>query len=506
MKIFKNFRPLNDSNFYEEGEYILEQKPKYIYEIKIVHDHLEKNNKLKSKTPDKITSSNKVLNYNHFHMNQRRERIKPYTKNDVFGNSYEDFKNKESYYKKKIYNIAKESYEKIEDEIKQQKRIKYFKHPLKIEKQIQQYIHPMANKNIYHISEMNLNNFTNFKNNNIIHITSHKNQNNKLKPKNKTIFHTPDKNIHYIHKNTNNSFISIYDSNQKNHEKNNISTKLLKNKRKNNNNKELMIHKSSERNEIIKSIPLDKKIKPLILKRKVFKPILETLKIGNHPPRKIMKQTSILTSIETNPLYLTKNNSFQYTKEKLIKEKITNVYTTLSKSINDNIKEEINQNKLNKSFDQINIYKYRKKPINKKLINNHSLRRKNYILDSNYNNNENIYINKDNFIYKKGKNNSSLINYSSITSNLYEPIESNNIIGIKAELQRLKYLYYRCTNLNSNMDNKLESLKKYFLNLRDEEKIGILTNLNDSGEENEKMYKKLINILKKKGANEESFE
>ena len=118
MKIFKNFRPLNDSNFYEEGEYILEQKPKYIYEIKIVHDHLEKNNKLKSKTPDKIISSNKVLNYNDFHMNQSRE-------------NYDDFKNKESYYKNKIHNIAKESYEKIEDEenstiIKQQKRISFF--------------------------------------------------------------------------------------------------------------------------------------------------------------------------------------------------------------------------------------------------------------------------------------------------------------------------------------------------------------------------------------------
>ena len=29
---------LNDSNFQDEGEYIINQKPKYKYEIKIIHD------------------------------------------------------------------------------------------------------------------------------------------------------------------------------------------------------------------------------------------------------------------------------------------------------------------------------------------------------------------------------------------------------------------------------------------------------------------------------------
>ena len=53
-----------------------------------------------------------------------------------------------------------------------------------------------------------------------------------------------------------------------------------------------MIHKSSERKKIIKSIPLGKKIEPLILKKTVFKPILETLENENksNQPKKILKQ------------------------------------------------------------------------------------------------------------------------------------------------------------------------------------------------------------------------
>ena len=54
---------LNDSFFQEEGEYIIDQKPKYKYEIKIIHDgnenHNNKKSRIKSKTPDKIIKSTK---------------------------------------------------------------------------------------------------------------------------------------------------------------------------------------------------------------------------------------------------------------------------------------------------------------------------------------------------------------------------------------------------------------------------------------------------------------
>ena len=229
-----------------------------------------------------------------------------------------------------------------------------------------------------------------------------------------------------------------------------------------------MIHKSSERKKLIKSIPFGKKIKPLILKKTVFKPVLQTLDYENNPSRKVLKQTSVLTSIETNPLYLKITNPSKRQEKSFINQKITNIYTTLSKNI------------LNKSFDDIKSNKNGKINNNKK-INNKPIRRKNYIQ----------YFNKN--------DNNHMINYSSITSNLFEQIETNNTIRIKEEIKYLKYLYYRYSKLNSKNENKLNSLKNYFSNLSDEEKIGILTNLKNNGEEDDKIYNKLIDILKEKG-------
>ena len=53
---------INDSYFQEEGEYIINQKPKYKYEIKIIHDGNLDNekNRIKSKTPNKIYPSSKL--------------------------------------------------------------------------------------------------------------------------------------------------------------------------------------------------------------------------------------------------------------------------------------------------------------------------------------------------------------------------------------------------------------------------------------------------------------
>ena len=225
-----------------------------------------------------------------------------------------------------------------------------------------------------------------------------------------------------------------------------------------------MIHKSSERKKIIKSIPLGKKIEPLILKKTVFKPILETLENENksNQPKKILKQTSALTSIETNPLYLIINNPFKRKEKLFFNQKITNVYTTLSKNI------------LNKSFKDNKQNKNQNKIYKNNIRNNKQIRRKNYIQILNKN-------------------------------DLYEQIEPNNAIRIKEEIKHLKYLYYRYSKLNFKDDIKLNSLKNYFLTLSDEEKIGILTNLKNKGEEDDKIYNKLIDILKEKGKKEESF-
>jgi hypothetical protein len=322
------------------------------------------------------------------------------------------------------------------------------------------------NKIKYHISEVNLNNFISVRNNNIIYITSHKNKKSKLNQNDKFIYRTPDKNIYNNNKkNSNNSFISNNDSEICNY---NISINLKNKGRNNYKNKnksdELMIHKSSERKKIIKSVPLGKKIKPLILKKTVFKPILETIQNEEYPSRRVMKQTSVLTSIETNPLYLRINHPSKKREKSFINQKITNVYTTLSKNL------------LNKSFDDIKPNKKGNLIYKKHIIHKKQIRRKNYIQYFDKNNN----------------------NYCSLTSNMYEQIEPSNVIKIKEEIKNIKCL------LNSENDNQLNSLKNYFLNLSDEEKIGILTKLKNNREEEDKIYNKLIDILKEKGIKENS--
>ena len=81
---------------------------------------------------------------------------------------------------------------------------------------------------------------------------------------------------------------------------------------------------------------------------------------------------------------------------------------------------------------------------------------------------------------------------------MYEQIEPSNVIKIKEEIKNIKCL------LNSENDNQLNSLKNYFLNLSDEEKKEILTKLKNNKEEEDKIYNKLIDILKEKGIKENS--
>ena len=77
----EQFTELNNSNFEKEGEYIIQQKPKYKYEIRIVHQNPNNKSIKKPKTPDKIISSSnfsilsdKKRNKNN--INTKRQRYK----------------------------------------------------------------------------------------------------------------------------------------------------------------------------------------------------------------------------------------------------------------------------------------------------------------------------------------------------------------------------------------------------------------------------------------------
>ena len=280
------------------------------------------------------------------------------------------------------------------------------------------------------------------------------------------------------------------------------------------NNNELMIYKSSERKEQIRKLPRGQEIKPLIIKKKVKRPIIEKIKKEDGTTINVIKQTSIVTSIETKPVIDLQKK--QFNNDNLVKECITNIYTTLTKKVDDEDDENENDNKRrklnkNKSSDNINNEVFVKRKIMGKNMKQHNLSNLN---DKSGNGLENE-IKKEKIDYSKNKfnidisaisndllvnkNNNSSINYSSLYSNVYDQIEpSNNALRVNDEIKYIKYLYYRSSNLNSSNKEKSQSLSNYFLKLSDDEKISIITNLNDGNIENKKIYNKLINILKER--------
>ena len=639
---YNEINELNDSNFQKEGEYIINSKPKYKYEIKIIHDKSQENTKIRSKTPDKIFHSSRFSILNKTKNNSNRENINIINNNsykntndiehyDNFNNysnynfynskyskeknitkkgaipqtenQFNIFSNKNNYYNLKKYKnkkcnknrfinnnenininnqcICQKEFNKIiqqffgrgkfledknynlnsmkisneicnniikENVYQNSNRKKYFKNPLKIEKSIEK-IYRSNNQDNKTFSDKKQNNFyyesfnsqinnKNISNKNIYDKNSKKNlnSNSSLYINNRTI-KTPEKKQENKNKQINYSFISIDDSKNKNlnipnNKQNlaNVKNKLQSQKNKNNDelslskdkkNNQLMIHKSSERTENIKSIPLGKKIEPLIIRKTVQKPIIEKIKKEDGSTENVMKQTIVLTSIETKPININKDKN---DKENLVKESITNIYTTLTKNIEENEGKVLLKNK---SSDDIINNKGRKKEIFiKRKIMDKNIKAnnmaKNAHLDNNTNNyklkeihyhNNNDIINNPKKNYNidiseisndllQHKNSNSSINYSSLMS--YEQIEQNNTIRINEEIKFIKYLYYRCTNLNSTNKAKLQSLSNYFLKLSDEEKIAILTNLNNGDIENKKIYNMLINILKEKRLDDEN--
>ena len=440
---------------------------------------------------------------------------------------------------------------------------KCFKSPLQIEKSIEKSYKGEKNVNTPNNKKSNNNNIYN---NNMYIESSSSNRNHKNIIYNKNFY---NKNInrdlysnHYLYiKNkkiktpekmpenikkipSNHSFVSIDNSKNKNsplyssiHSRKDNSRIKLKNLSNINNsddsnlsknNRRLMIHKSSERKENIKTLPPGQIIKPLVVKKTVQKPVIETITKEDGTIQNVMRQTTIVTSIETKPITNLKKKKSN--DSNLVKECITNIYITLTKNLDQNDEDDKKLIK-HKSFDNINLdnkkynnkinsNKEKKEVFIKRKITNKRIIKKNssHITDNsqeiyynkkhsnnisnNLKNNFNIDISEISNDYLKHKANNSSINNSSLIS--YEQIDpKNNVIRINEEVNYIKYLYYRCTNLDSTSKAKLETLSNYFLKLSDEEKIGILTNLNDGQDKNQKIYEKLINILNEKRLEEE---
>ena len=295
---------------------------------------------------------------------------------------------------------------------------------------------------------------------------------------------------------------------------NNCNNTMMSNGRKSSN---IMINKSSERHERLKVVKIGEKIKPLEVKKLVEKPVKETIKNEDGTTTNVIRQNSVITSIETKPVV--NDNNRNKKDEKLVKEYITKVYTTLTKKENE-VDENINndrQDNMDKILNEINtnnenIYNKngQKNIINspEKLNKNNENQNNNINIDNNddnngkiqsniknnYNFNNNLEINNDLLIHKN--NNNSSFNYSSLYSNIYEMGEqNNNNTRINEIINYIKYLYCRYANLPSSKDAKEETLTTYFLKLIDDERIAVLNKLNDGNDEDKNIYNKLSNIL-----------
>ena len=285
----------------------------------------------------------------------------------------------------------------------------------------------------------------------------------------------------------------------------------------------IMICKSSEKREKIKAVPLGQKIYPLIIKKSIQKPKKDKIIHKDGTTTNVIKQTSVITSIESRPLQTKTKNLNNQT---YIKENITKIYTTLTRDeIEDNnnnnannnnkekvnnllkeddfnndnedydIKKNLNLSEDNLKMDNLNIDNYTKSKSNdiNLDINDEDIKEKsNLYTENNEINNDDLMKNK----ISNNINNNSSFNYSGLYSNLYEPSENINPSKVNEHIKHLKYLYNRCAYLSSNEGAKEESLSNCFLKYSDEEKKEILNNLKKGQLEDKKMYSKLLSIWK----------
>ena len=236
--------------------------------------------------------------------------------------------------------------------------------------------------------------------------------------------------------NTNN--ITKYDSKARNLSNNLNNTYISTGRRSNN----IMISKSSEKKEKIKVFPLGKKIYPLIVKKSVERPKKEKIINKDGTTTNVIKQTSVITSVESKPVQ-TKNNNLK--NKTYVKENITKIYTTLTKDDIDDNNNNINNNhfisqsKENLNDDNLNFNNYKNYKVNDLNI------------DMNF---EDIKDDNNDIDNDSLNDNSPIIN-SSISSDIYKKSDFNNPSKMDNHIKYLKYLYYRCSNLNSIDGNNI---------------------------------------------------
>ena len=621
---------LNNSNFEKEGEYIIEKKPKYKYELRIVHENPNLIEIKRPNTPDRIISSanfsilsdKKGNNYNkqykifinknkfknkYIQSNtpERGSTIRFYSKNsekinqmeknnyylknykycncNYFNNNYNNnYNNKcvcqtefnkllRQYYGQNIYEnkICKcHNYLGRKNDYKNiyKRKIIYIQNPNK--REIINYNnnnYNYANKTIdnyyyYNINEDNRNDYNyDYNKRKIIKISNNNNNKDLYKgssshKKKKKIKRYKNKKIKIINENAeennninNTSFISIDNTRHKNislyaspspiikkqKEKQDINTSIYRlqkdnksihlsnlsnilcssrsnSRRRSNNN--ILINKSSETKQRLKVVPLGQKIKPLIIKKMVEKPKIEKIINKDGTITDVIKQNSVITSIESKPVINSEN-------EKIVKESVTKIYTTLTKNLdeiddNNNDKNNININedidieekninekneeiKINKDCDNNSVFIRRdfknkeQNEYNLEVIDTFNKEKKQLYKNKNLKNNININ-NIDNNEINENSTIQKISEYSSIGYNSFNFNENKQ--NLKNEpINYIKYLY----------NNNPNELNNYFLKLNEEEKINILNSFNDGNIENKNIYLKLIDILKEKNDNEE---
>ena len=320
-----------------------------------------------------------------------------------------------------------------------------------------------------------------------------------------------EKQINYISSQTLQDF-----NNYKNNNLSNIVLSPSSNSKKNNN---IIISKSSETKQNIKIIPLGQKITPLFIKKVVQKPKIVKIVNKDGSNTEMIKQNSIVTSIESKRI-------MDNDKESVVQESITKVYTTLTKNlvnINDNDLSNINEknndyedrdkNNINYQNKEININNERENNTffirrdfkNKKendckfeVINNNPLN--NIIIEKNYSinniiNNQNQKDNMINNIINMEINDNFIIpkvsDYNPADNNIN--FSYNTIFSKKDQINYIKNLFL----------NDLNKLDNYFQNLPEEEKKYILTSLNNGSNDDKKLYMHLKAISKRKNNEEE---
>lgn len=606
-KLYNNeqFVEINNSNFEKEGEYFIDQKPKYKYELKIIHQNPNKINLKRPLTPNRIISSfnfsiliNKKRNKKSI-LKQKRHKYKYHNRarTPEINSTKRLYKKK---YKKKglkknknydkgnyCYNFQNDDYKYINNNcICQREFNKIFSNYIPT-RNIRNKVckcgnifgkNNNINNNIYQNNKKYFENdkkniddnsylYSPHRNNNILNneskiITLKKYTNNNLhkgssssykmrkkakKYKNKILklsLDNTENNIYYDttsncsflsidetkqnlkNKKTNNYHISPSPikkeekknyissqrfqnfNNSKNNNLSNINLSSRSNSKKNNN---IIISKSSETKQNIKIIPLGEKIEPLIIKKVVQKPKVVKIINKDGSNTEMIKQNSIVTSIESKRI-------MDNEKESVVQESTTKVFTTLTKNLenkNDNDLSDINDKNNDYEDRDKNDINYQNKKIiinneaenntffirrdfkNKnendckfEVINNNPLNNinigKNYSINNIINiQNQRDNTNTNNNIKNMEINDNSIISkvsdYSSIGNNLN--FADNKIFSKKEQLNYIKNLFL----------NDLNKLDNYFQNLPEEEKKYILTTLNNGSKEDKKLYMHLKN-------------